>query len=53
MDTEEVFDLLNNYFLLAVLTKFVFGTSFINWIEVILNKLEKKWWKNNIIFLVK
>ena len=40
MDIEKAFDSLNHSFLLAVLKKFGFGTSFINWIETILNKPE-------------
>ena len=40
MDIEKTFDSLNHCFLLAVLKKFGFGTSFINWIEAILNKPE-------------
>ena len=40
MDIEKAFDSLNYSFLLAVLKKFGFGTSFINWIETILNKPE-------------
>ena len=40
MDIEKAFDSLNHSFLLVVLKKFGFGTSFINWIEAILNKLE-------------
>ena len=40
MDIEKAFDSLNHSFLLAVLKKFGFGTSSINWIEAILNKLE-------------
>ena len=40
MDIEKAFDLLNHSFLLAVLKKFAFGTSFIKWIEAILNKSE-------------
>ena len=32
MDIEKVFDSLNHSFLLAVLKKIGFGTSFINWI---------------------
>ena len=40
MDIEKTFDSLNHSFLLAVLKKFGFGTSFINWIETILNKPE-------------
>ena len=40
MDIEKVFDSLNHSFLLAVLKKSGFGTSFINWIEAILNKSE-------------
>ena len=40
MDIEKAFDSLNHSFLLAVFKKFGFGTSFINWIEAILNKLE-------------
>ena len=40
MDIEKAFDSLNHTFLLAVLKKFSFGTSFINWIETILNKPE-------------
>ena len=40
MDIKKAFDLLDHSFLLAVLKKFGFGTSFINWIETILNKLE-------------
>ena len=38
MDTEKAFDSLNHSFLLVVLKKFGFDTSFINWIETILNK---------------
>ena len=34
------FDSLNHSFLLAVLEKLGFGTSFINWIETVSNKLE-------------
>ena len=37
---EEAFDSLNHSFLLVVLKKFGFGTSFINWIEAILDKSE-------------
>ena len=40
MDIEKAFDSLNHSFLLAVLKKFGFGTSFIKWIEAILNKSE-------------
>ena len=40
MSIEKAFDSLNQTFLLVVLQKFGFGTSFINWIEIILNKLE-------------
>ena len=40
MDIVKAFDSLNQFFLLAVLKKFGFGTSFIDWIEAILNKLE-------------
>ena len=40
MDIEKAVDSLNHSFLLAVLKKFGFGTSFINWIETILNKPE-------------
>ena len=40
MDIENAFDSLNHYFLLAVLKKTGFGTSFIKWIEAILNKLK-------------
>ena len=40
MDTEKVLDSLNHPFLQSVLKKFSFGTSFINWIEAILNKSE-------------
>ena len=40
MDIEKAFDSLNHSFLLAVLKKFDFGTSFVNWIETILNKPE-------------
>ena len=40
IDIEKAFDSLNHSFLLAVLKKFGFGTSFINWIEAILNKSE-------------
>ena len=40
VDIEKAFDSLNHSFLLAVLKKFDFGTSFINWIETILNKPE-------------
>ena len=40
MDIKKAFDLLDHSFLLAILKKFGFGTSFINWIETILNKLE-------------
>ena len=40
MDIEKTFDSLNHSFLLAVLKKFGFGTSFIKWIEAILNKSE-------------
>ena len=40
MDIEKAFDSLNHSFLLAVLKKFGFGTSFINWIEATLNKPE-------------
>ena len=38
MDLEKAFDVLNHSFLFAVLRKFGFGTSFINWIETTLNK---------------
>ena len=38
MDIEKAFDSLNHSFLLVVLKKFGFDTSFINWIETILNK---------------
>ena len=38
MDFEKVFDLLNHSFLLVLLKKFGFGTSFINYIGTILNK---------------
>ena len=38
MDTEKAFDLLNHYFLCAVLKKIGFATNFINWIEAILNQ---------------
>ena len=40
MDIEKAFDSLNHSFLLDVLKKFGFGTSFIYWIEVVLNKSE-------------
>ena len=40
MDIEKAFDSLNSSFLLAVLKTFFFGTSFIKWIEGILNKSE-------------
>ena len=40
MSIEKAFDSLNHSFLLAVLKKFGFGASFINWIEAILNKPE-------------
>ena len=40
MDIGKAFDPLNHPFLLAVLKKIGFCTSFINWIEAILNKLE-------------
>ena len=40
MDIEKPFDSLNHSFFLAALKKFGFGTSFINWIEAILNKSE-------------
>ena len=39
MDIEKAFDSLNHSFLLTVL-KFGFGTSFIKWVEAILNKSE-------------
>ena len=42
MDIEKVFGSWSHSFLLAVLQKFVFGTSFINWIETILNKSESR-----------
>ena len=38
VDIDKAFDSLNHSFLLAVLKKIVLGTSFINWIEAILNK---------------
>ena len=40
MGIEKAFDSLNHSFLLAVLKIFGFGTSFIKWIEAILNKSE-------------
>ena len=40
MDIERAFDSLNQSFFLAVLKKFGYGTSVINWIEAILNKSE-------------
>ena len=40
MDIDKVFDSLNHSFLLAVLKKFGFGTSFIKWIEAFLSKSE-------------
>ena len=40
MGIEKFFDSLNHSFLLSVLKKFGFGTSFIKWIETILNKSE-------------
>ena len=40
MDIANAFDSLNHLFLLAALKKIGFGSSFINWIEAILNKLE-------------
>ena len=40
MDIEKAFDSLNHSFLLAVLKKVGFGTSFINWTGAILNKPE-------------
>ena len=40
MDIEKTFDSLNHSFLFAVLKKFSFGTSVINWIYAILNKPE-------------
>ena len=42
MDIEKAFGSWSHSFLLAVLQKFVFGTSFINWIETILNKSESR-----------
>ena len=38
VDIDKAFDSLNHSFLIAVLKKIVLGTSFINWIEAILNK---------------
>ena len=38
MDIDKAFGSLNHSFLLAVLKKIGLGTSFINWIEAILNK---------------
>ena len=40
MDIEKAFDPLNHSFLVAALKKFGFGTSFIDWIDAILNKPE-------------
>ena len=40
MSIEKALNSLNQTFLLLVLKKFGFGTGFINWIEIILNKLE-------------
>ena len=40
MDIEKAFDSLNHSFLLVVLKKYAFGTSFIYWIEANLNKSE-------------
>ena len=40
IDLEKAFDSLNPSFLLAVLKKSGFGTSFIDWTEAILNKSE-------------
>ena len=40
MDIDKAFGSLNHSFLLAVLKKIGLGTSFINWIEAILNKSE-------------
>ena len=40
IDIEKAFDSLSRSFLLAALEKFGFGTSFVNWIEAILNKPE-------------
>ena len=40
MGIEKAFDSLNHSFLVAVLKKIGFGTSFIKWIEAILNKSE-------------
>ena len=40
VDIEKAFDSLNHSVLLAVLQKFGCSVSFINWIEVILNKSE-------------
>ena len=39
-DIEKAFDSMDHQFLIAALTKFGFGTSFIDWIKILLNKNE-------------
>ena len=52
-DFEKAFDSLNHSFLHAVLKKFGFGTSFINWIEAILNKFLFSAYADDSTFLLR